>query len=185
MTKPYEIWDKIAPNFDAYISRTNNSLTIEYEKAEEKRLFEVILNRLKTDDLTIIEIGCGTGRLLLRVADAKLDKVPGAYTIKRFVGIDISAPMLELAKKNASTTGDVIEFVHADAREVNKIRKSIVENTAAIVFCVLNTLGIFFPQDRPGIISAMARLAGKNGTVFLSVFNAREFEKMHMTSTHQ
>jgi ubiquinone/menaquinone biosynthesis C-methylase UbiE len=177
MAKKYEIWDKIASKWDENVSETKNPLLIEYEKAEEKKLFEIIQNRLRTDDLTIIEIGCGTGRLLLRIADAKLDAAPDTHTIRNFVGVDVSGPMLEIARKNASDSGCQIGFVHADAREVEKIRKAVAENTKVIVFCPLNTLGIFLSEDRPGTIAAMAKLAGINGTVFVSVFNAVAFEK--------
>lgn len=85
--------------------------------------------------------------------------------------------MLEIARKNASAVTGTVDFVHADARDVGKIEKAIAKDTEIVVFCPLNTLGIFLERDRPETISAMARLAGKNGVVLVSIFNAVGFEK--------
>jgi len=176
MSKPYEIWDNIAPKWDSNITETTNPLLAQYEKAEETKLFEIIKNKLLTGDVSIVEFGCGTGRVLCNIAGAELDKGIG-HKIRRFVGVDISKPMIDIAEKNASRWGGLFEFVHADAQETGKISEAIAENTAAIVFIPLNSIGIFLEKDRPGAINSMAKLAGSKGVLFVSVFNAVAFEK--------
>jgi len=57
----------------------------------------------------VLEIGCGTGRISLRIAAAGID----------VVGVDFSTAMLAKARQRAATTkvsGGSFEFVHGDMR---------------------------------------------------------------------
>lgn len=55
-----------------------------------------------------LDIGCGSGTTTLLLSDAV---APGG----RALGIDISAPMLEVARRRARETRSIAEFVEADA----------------------------------------------------------------------
>ena len=59
-------------------------------------------------DQSVIDIGCGSGELLIRLAER--------YQI-RGTGIDVSLPHLDLARERASlrTRESIVEFVEADA----------------------------------------------------------------------
>jgi ubiquinone/menaquinone biosynthesis C-methylase UbiE len=56
----------------------------------------------------ILDIGCGTGTTTLALADA-------AGPSGKLMGVDISKPMLGLARERAKKAGKPIEFVEADA----------------------------------------------------------------------
>src|SRR5687768_7532632 len=56
----------------------------------------------------VLDVGCGTGATTLAVSQAL-----GAEG--RAVGIDISAPMIELARRRARQSGSRAEFIVADA----------------------------------------------------------------------
>lgn len=58
----------------------------------------------------VLDIGCGSGTTTLLIADAV--GVSGSVT-----GIDLSVPMLELARRRASETGSRAMFVEADAAD--------------------------------------------------------------------
>ena len=56
----------------------------------------------------VVDVGCGTGQTTLQLADA-------VGPDGRVVGVDISTPMLALARERAGTR-DNVSFVEADAQ---------------------------------------------------------------------
>jgi len=54
---------------------------------------------------TVLDIGCGAGASSFRIAE----------TGARVVGVDISPPLLEVARARAASLGAAIEFIEADA----------------------------------------------------------------------
>jgi SAM-dependent methyltransferase len=59
---------------------------------------------------SVLDVGCGTGATTLAVA-RRLG--PGC----RCVGVDVSAPMLEVARRRADRAGIAAQFIHADAQD--------------------------------------------------------------------
>src|SRR2546427_7623391 len=57
----------------------------------------------------LLDIGCGTGASLLAAGAAR----PAAHC----TGVDISAPMLAMARKRAETAGRDADFILADAQQ--------------------------------------------------------------------
>ncbi|HEY1707839.1 MAG TPA: methyltransferase domain-containing protein [Rhizomicrobium sp.] len=57
---------------------------------------------------TVTDIGCGAGTTTLAIADA-------VGTGGKVTGVDISVPMLGLAKERAKAAGKAIDFINADA----------------------------------------------------------------------
>lgn len=57
----------------------------------------------------VLELGCGTGRLTLAIAQGGID----------IVGVDLSDSMLEAARRKARAAGVEVPFVHADMRDLN------------------------------------------------------------------
>jgi len=51
----------------------------------------------------IVEVGCGTGKLLLKVAE-KLKPM-------RIIGTDISRAMIKISKRNASESRDLVDLI--------------------------------------------------------------------------
>src|SRR5579884_2028833 len=72
----------------------------------------------------ILEIGCGTGRVLIPLAEAGF----------RVVGVDVSSAMLAIARDKvaASGVGDHVELVQADALSLD------LGQVFAFVFIALN-----------------------------------------------
>jgi SAM-dependent methyltransferase len=61
----------------------------------------------------VLELGCGTGRLSVALAAARID----------VTGLDIEATMLEEAHHKARNLGAAIELVHADCRDFSLDRQ--------------------------------------------------------------
>lgn len=64
--------------------------------------------RYQPDALAVLDVGCGTGRLLRRVRDA--------FPAARLVGIDPAAGMIDVARRKG---GDAIDFVVGDAESLD------------------------------------------------------------------
>jgi SAM-dependent methyltransferase len=57
----------------------------------------------------VLELGCGTGRLTVAIAQNGID----------IVGVDLSESMLEAARRKARAAGVEVPFIHADMRDLN------------------------------------------------------------------
>src|SRR5579863_10406297 len=57
----------------------------------------------------VLELGCGTGRLTVSIAQDGID----------IVGVDLSDPMMEAARRKARGAGVQVPFLHADMRDLN------------------------------------------------------------------
>src|ERR1700733_3883830 len=60
-------------------------------------------------DGRVLELGCGTGRLTVAIAQNGID----------IVGADLSDSMLEAARRKARGAGVELPFIHADMRDLN------------------------------------------------------------------
>jgi len=104
----------------------------------------------------VLELACGTGRLTLALARAGID----------ITGLDISAPMLALAKKKAGKEGLRVALVRGDIRSFRLKRKF------KLVFIPFNSMQHL--ADRGGLekffASVRAHLA-PGGRFILDVFN--------------
>ena len=95
--KERKFWDKLAPKYDQFIE--------DKWKIYTASLLNKISEDVNAGD-TVLEVACGTGLIALKVAD----KVSKVY------GIDISAPMIEEAKKKMQEKEiKNIEFLVKDA----------------------------------------------------------------------
>lgn len=80
---------------------------------------------LRPSDCSVLEIGCGTGI----IADALARRIAAAGKQARVVGLDASAPMLELARERYPD----LDWVHGDMRELP------VEGRFDLLFCCFNS----------------------------------------------
>ncbi|MGE8250846.1 MAG: class I SAM-dependent methyltransferase, partial [Stenotrophomonas bentonitica] len=62
------------------------------------------------DDLRVLDVGCGTGAVALGMAGRLGPEV-------HVTGVDISAPMIALARERAQRAGLPVEFIVADAQQ--------------------------------------------------------------------
>jgi SAM-dependent methyltransferase len=92
----------------------------------------------------VLDVGCGCGSLSLSIARSRR----GDATV---TGIDISDPMLELARKRAAAAGlERIEFVGGDAQSHSFEHGSVVD-------VVVSRFGVMFFDDP---VAAFANLGG-------------------------
>ncbi len=92
-------WEKF---FDAHATKYDQESFAQNTEAEIPFLIEVLA--LPTG-ATILDIGCGTGRHTVGLAQA-------GY---RMTGVDLSAGMLDQAKQRAEKAGVTVNFIKADA----------------------------------------------------------------------
>jgi ubiquinone/menaquinone biosynthesis C-methylase UbiE len=106
----------------------------------------------------LLEIGCGTGRLLLPLAEAGF----------RIDGVDISGAMLARATQKARDAGveDRVSLVQADARSLD------LKTEYAMAFIGLNSLMHFTSKnDQLAVLRSIRRHLIPGGTFIVDLFN--------------
>lgn len=104
----------------------------------------------------VLEIACGTGRLTLPIAAARID----------VTGLDVSLPMLEKAKQKAAERGLHIPWVHQDCRAIALPRRF------ALIFSATNAMQHLLDVDSAHAFLTSARDAlTPDGVLLIDVFN--------------
>ena len=98
----------------------------------------------------VLDIACGTG-IVARTAARKLGS--GG----RVVGLDLSAPMLAVARTAATAEGMTVEW-----REGSAAKLPLPDGAFDIVFC---QQGLQFFPDRPAALREMFRVLSPRGTL--------------------
>jgi ubiquinone/menaquinone biosynthesis C-methylase UbiE len=141
-------FERTADNFDAlYENRRNWSYC--FNQVFRKALFQRIEKTTKSfagmEDFSVLDVGCGSGR------NSALFVEQGA---RRVVGIDFSAPMLELAREytRAKHVAYRCEFIQAD----------FLEYRFQETFDVVVALGVFdYVADPVRVLKRMSELANE------------------------
>jgi SAM-dependent methyltransferase len=157
-------------NVDPIISKFGRVDTVSADEVEYERLaethFEQICSEVElTDSSTILEIGCGLGRLLSR-----MQRLPHA----QLIGVDISSNMIDLSRKNLLRDSRSRLFVNSGA-DLSMIASESVD------FCYSNDVFIHI-ADVGVIVSYLeevARILKQDG---LFRFNVRELGVSRMFS---
>ena len=107
----------------------------------------------------VVELGCGTGRVLLPLADA------GVAT----TGVDISPALLDVARAKVDAAGlaSRVTLVEADLRH-----PGLPESAFALAICTSNTLmHLTDPSDQAAALHAACRLLRPGGLLMVDLFN--------------
>lgn len=144
------------------IAATVNSLSeterAQYEKIQAERLQrqrQLLKFGQLPPDLSVIEVGAGTGQLSLDLAQDGAEEV---------VGIDISAAMLEAAEyQRLSHTSDTAERVSFRLASANAIPFADARFDAAIMHTLLH-----HSQKPAAILQEVARILKSSGTLLLA-----------------
>lgn len=111
-------------------------------------LLDIILNTIKNKKSQAIDLGCGTGDAVFKLAQKGM-----AVT-----GIDWSSDALEKARQKAKSAGvENVSFVESD---LNKLEEVIVENQADVI---LSKLVIAFVEDKKKFCTIVKSLLSKDG----------------------
>jgi SAM-dependent methyltransferase len=191
------VFDELAEIWDEIISRTTHPIVKDFQKKERNFLDEVILDT-SHNKIGLIEIGCGTGRLILQYMNMRIDPI-GHRRLKDeellglqekigyIIGIDASAAMIERTIRNLRSyeltnryMNDVF-LIHMDAREIAEdlpkfLSKHNLQNFPRIFFCMLCTLGNISMPKRARILKAINEVMVPQDIFVASVWNRERFE---------
>ena len=143
---PFEFSQAVASVFDDMISRS-----VPYYDISSKIICELLCDLLP-QNASVCDIGCSTASLLLFLAQARSDLV--------LCGLDLSAPMIELASKKAQAYGAKIELICADASKC-QLQK-------CDAFIVNYTLQFISTQNRAGFLERIFSALNPGGILIFS-----------------
>lgn len=112
--------------------------------------------------MTVLDLCCGAGA----------SAIPAAHTVGasgRVLGIDVAAPLLELARARAAHEGlSNIEFRHGDATHTE-----LPDGSFDAVVCVF---GVFFAADMTAFVQEIWRLVRPGGVLAVTTWGPGLFE---------
>ncbi len=107
----------------------------------------------------VVDLGCGTGRTLLPLVKNGL----------RGVGIDLSHPMLKIAREKAELAGVTIDLLQANLVELD----ALCDASADYCMCMFSTLGMIEGRENRNRVLTHVRRILKPGGLF--VLHAHNF----------
>ncbi len=106
----------------------------------------------------LVDLGCGTGRLL----------IPLARQGYRVVGVDLSEPMLTVAAAKAHAAGVAIDLLRGNLTQLDTLADQSFDHAA----CLFSTLGMVLgAENRRTAIAQVRRLLRPGGCFVLHVHN--------------
>lgn len=105
----------------------------------------------------VLELGCGTGRVL----------VPLAANGHRVTGVDISPALLGVARAKLDAAGSRVRLVQADLRTLD-----LPDRAFSFAFCTSNTLmHVAEPAGQLQVLAAAHRHLRRQGRLLIDLFN--------------
>jgi len=122
-----------------------------------KKIKEKIVRDYIKPGMDVLDAGCGTGSLLLEIANA------GANA----TGVDISQGMLDVAQKRIAGQGlqDAIKIVNAGITELDSL---FAENSFDVIISTL-VFSELYAEERTLALHQIHKLLRKNGTLVIAV----------------
>ena len=121
------------------------------------------------DDLHVLDVGCGTGALALAIAG---QLGPQGHV----TGVDISAPMIALARERAQRAGLAVDFIVADVQQHAFAPGSLDR--------IVSRFGVMFFDDPVQAFGQLQR-AAKRGGVLQALAWRRPDETAFMTTAER
>lgn len=120
---------------------------------------DAILELAAEQSGAVVELGCGTGRVLLPLAQMGVSAT----------GVDLSPALLEVARRKMASAGVGAEtaLITADLRHT-----TLPDDAFALAVCTSNTLMHFTtPEDQAQVLDEAFRVLAPNGLFFVDLFN--------------
>lgn len=106
----------------------------------------------------IVDLGCGTGRLLTHLASAD----------RQLVGVDLSWPMLQTAEKKLRNLVGTTTLLRMNLVEMDGFHAAIFDGAA----CLFSTLGMILqPSHRRQVVAHVQRILKPGGKFLLHAHN--------------
>ncbi len=151
-------WDDISIDYDLSVEKNKDPVIVNYLQKEMNVVGQLCRKVLKNNNnqCSVIEMGSGTGRAMFSLNNMLNN------TSTQFYGIEISKHMIKRAneKKSFYSENQNIRFMMHDSTD-SGLCELFTSNTANIVMCLYNTIGVIHPDKRTTFIDNMLRLAGK------------------------
>lgn len=159
------LWDylhssELAAGYDAYLGQ-----------APVRRLDEALVSRLAKPGMSALDLGCGTGRTLVQLADLEVGQA---------VGVDLSPHMLAVAAQKCRPFGSRVTLLQENLVTLASLRPA----TFDLVLCLFSTLGLVQPAAaRAQAVRRMAELLRPGGILLLHGHNRRHtlWQRGHRT----
>lgn len=164
-----ELWDGLAEKFNVGVQGSKEYCFITYRKNELKKIVPE-LKKYTDRCKTIVEIGCGAGRVLKKLAGQK------DFKNIKFIGVDASHRMIKEANTNVKNLKNKPHFYQYDATIWDEQLQNINDAQPKIVLCLLNTICNIYPDKLDDFVLNLARLATKDGVIIISVFIGGRFK---------
>ncbi len=117
----------------------------------------------------VLDVGCGTGELVLMCADLGLDAT----------GLDLAATALRAARDKARRRGTTVRFLHQDARTA----AALGERFDTVLDCGL--FHMLDEGDRAGFADGLRTMLRPGGRYFMLCFSDREPETPGARGPHR
>lgn len=153
---------EVARAYDALMSNVPYRRWVEY--------VEKLLKRVRASPRTALDIACGTGNVTFALADRGL----------RAVGVDLSAPMLAVAREKARQQGRAIPFFHADMRSFS------LPESYDLAVCLYDSINYLLSREDVGQAFRCAHRALNDGGHYIfdvnTIYALREnlFTQRHL-----
>jgi predicted TPR repeat methyltransferase len=147
-TPPTQPREMVQQLFDAYANRFDKHLVEDLNYRVPSRVAQIIRERRGIRDVSVLDLGCGTGLL-----GAHLGHIPGA-----FVGVDVSPRMLERAAKLG---------IYSELRQNDLLDELRRTSMPAFDFVVANDVFIYV-GDLTQIIPSVFNVLRSGGTLIFS-----------------
>ncbi len=159
--RPKDVIDPAAENADQPFEAFARFYDHDYRNYDDD--VDMILELADEQAGPVLELGCGTGRLLLPLAAAGF----------QVVGVDISPALLEIArtKLEQHQLSGQVDLLQADFREF-QLDGRLDDQRFAFAFCTSNTLmHLTTPTDQLAVLHNAYRHLDQNGLLLIDLFN--------------
>ena len=146
-----------------------------YFKELTKETTEFIRTYLKymrgtSEELVVVEVGCGTGECLAELVN----------DVEYAVGVDINPKFIDFCQTNTPKQyRDKMSYVVGDAKDLTAILEECIteryQNAHKLVCCLGNTIGIMPSQVKASVYREMINVVGSEGIAVMVYWNGNWF----------